>query len=478
MTVVPVPNVAVHARGVTRSFGGRDVLRELDISIAPGEFVALLGRSGTGKSTLLRVLGGLDPDYRGEVLVPRRRAVVFQEPRLLPWQRVLPNVALGLKPIGPNGGGRLRQRSLDALREVGLADHASAWPVTLSGGEAQRVALARALVREPQLMLLDEPFGALDALTRTRMHALLQELCARHNPAVLLVTHDVDEAILLADRVLVLVDGAIPVDLPVTIPRPRDRGHSEFGALRTRLLAELGVTENVTARSPSPALLLPLKLGCAPLGERALSLAEVFAVPAGADGLLGVGDGTGRRASEDRGDRGFGGAGGERCPAGHRCGQVAHGGIEIFGCDHPADDPPSGGVGSIEGRAGQEDFGSGGRAGRGDQLADARVGIAHPEACRGNGEAGVSGGDPDVGSQGEEHARAHAGTADHRDNRRRDAEHRVTGCRRALGSGTDLADVGAGGEGAVARTPQHDDAHLGVLVEDAQVLAELGEHGR
>jgi sulfonate transport system ATP-binding protein len=249
MTVTTSDNVAVQAKDVTRAFGGRDVLRGLDISIAPGEFVALLGRSGTGKSTLLRILGGLDPDYGGEVLVPLRRAVVFQEPRLLPWQRVLPNVALGLKPAGPNGSGLLRQQSLDALREVGLAGHARAWPVTLSGGEAQRVALARALVREPQLMLLDEPFGALDALTRTRMHGLLQDLCARHNPAVLLVTHDVDEAIGLADRVLVLGGGAITVDLPVAQSlneydpaRPRDRGHPEFTALRTRLLATLGVT--------------------------------------------------------------------------------------------------------------------------------------------------------------------------------------------------------------------------------------------
>jgi sulfonate transport system ATP-binding protein len=240
-TEVQAPaNTAVFASGVTRTFGDREVLRGLDISIAPGEFTALLGRSGTGKSTLLRILGGLDRDYGGEVLVPQRRAVVFQEPRLLPWQRVLPNVALGLKPSGPNERGLLRRRSISALSEVGLASHARAWPVTLSGGEAQRVALARALVREPQLMLLDEPFGALDALTRARMHGLLQDLCARHRPAVLLVTHDVDEAILLADRVLVLTNGAITVDLPVRLDRPRDRGHIEFTGLRTRLLEELG----------------------------------------------------------------------------------------------------------------------------------------------------------------------------------------------------------------------------------------------
>jgi sulfonate transport system ATP-binding protein len=242
-------NTAVFASGVTRAFGDRAVLRGLDISIAPGEFAALLGRSGTGKSTLLRILGGLDPDYGGEVLVPQRRAVVFQEPRLLPWQRVLPNVALGLKPSsGRNDRGRLRARSISALSEVGLAAHARAWPVTLSGGEAQRVALARALVREPQLMLLDEPFGALDALTRARMHGLLQDLCARHRPAVLLVTHDVDEAILLADRVLVLTDGAITVDLPVRLDRPRNRGYAEFTALRTRLIEELGVSDGLSRR--------------------------------------------------------------------------------------------------------------------------------------------------------------------------------------------------------------------------------------
>jgi sulfonate transport system ATP-binding protein len=243
MTTIAPDDVAVFTNAVTRSFNGREVLRGLDISIAPGEFVALLGRSGTGKSTLLRILGGLDPDYGGTVLVPQRRAVVFQEPRLLPWQRVLPNVALGLR----SGQGGVKQHSLDALAEVGLADHAHAWPVTLSGGEAQRVALARALVREPQLMLLDEPFGALDALTRTRMHALLQDLCARHHPAVLLVTHDVDEAILLADRVLVLVDGVITLDLTVGFDRPRDRGRAEFSALRSRLLAELGVAESFSA---------------------------------------------------------------------------------------------------------------------------------------------------------------------------------------------------------------------------------------
>jgi sulfonate transport system ATP-binding protein len=232
--------LAVQARNVSKNFTGRPIIEDLDLEIRPGEFVALLGRSGAGKSTLLRIFGGLDPDYEGDVLVPRRRAVVFQEPRLIPWQRVLPNVALGLRPTAD-----IKQQSKAALGEVGLADHARAWPVTLSGGEAQRVALARALVRDPQLMLLDEPFGALDALTRTRMHALLQDLCERHQPAVLLVTHDVDEAIILADRALVLSGGRVTLDVPIELDRPRDRGHPAFIELRNRLLAELGVPEEI-----------------------------------------------------------------------------------------------------------------------------------------------------------------------------------------------------------------------------------------
>jgi sulfonate transport system ATP-binding protein len=234
--------LTVSAQAVSRRFGERQVLRDLDLSIGPGEFVALLGRSGSGKSTLLRILGGLDRDYDGDVLVPRRRAVVFQESRLIPWQRVLPNVVLGLG-AGPGRAGRgaRDEHGVAALHEVGLAGREQAWPVTLSGGEAQRVALARALVREPQLMLLDEPFGALDALTRTRMHALLQVLCARHRPAVLLVTHDVDEAILLADRATVLVDGRIALDVPIDVDRPRQRTGRAFAELRSRLLRELGV---------------------------------------------------------------------------------------------------------------------------------------------------------------------------------------------------------------------------------------------
>ncbi len=232
-----VDTLAVDARGVTRTFGSRRVLRGLDLDLRPGEFVALLGRSGSGKSTLLRALAGLDTEVEGTVRVPARRAVVFQDARLLPWASVLDNVVLGLH--GPEADAHGRR----ALAEVGLDGHEDDWPKTLSGGEAQRAALARALVREPELLLLDEPFGALDALTRARMHVLVQELWARHRPAVLLVTHDVDEAVLLADRVLVLTDGGISLDEPVAIPRPRPRGDARFVALRARLLAELGVED-------------------------------------------------------------------------------------------------------------------------------------------------------------------------------------------------------------------------------------------
>ena len=225
----------VLASSLSRRFGDRIVLDQLDLSIAPGEFVALLGRSGSGKTTLLRHLAGLDPVESGSLSLPRTRAVVFQEPRLVPWKRVRRNVALGLRKAdaGP--------RAIAALNEVELGHKADAWPATLSGGEAQRVALARALVREPALLLLDEPFAALDALTRMRMHGLVVDLWRRHRPAVLLVTHDVDEAIFLADRVLVLVDGKIATDEIVDLPRPHAHEQPGFIAARRRLLQALGV---------------------------------------------------------------------------------------------------------------------------------------------------------------------------------------------------------------------------------------------
>jgi sulfonate transport system ATP-binding protein len=226
---------AVEVRGLTREFSGNAVLRGLELRIQPGEFVALLGRSGSGKSTLLRTLAGLDDAPAGTVQVPQARTVVFQEPRLLPWKRVWRNVTLGLRAADP------KARAEAALAEVGLSHRLNAWPLTLSGGEAQRAALARALVREPALLLLDEPFAALDALTRLKMQALVTDLWRVHNPAVLLVTHDVDEALTLADRALVLEHGKIALDVPVTMPRPRQPDHPEFGEQRRLLLTALGV---------------------------------------------------------------------------------------------------------------------------------------------------------------------------------------------------------------------------------------------
>ncbi|MEV1046403.1 ABC transporter ATP-binding protein [Streptomyces sp. NPDC049916] len=238
------PHDAVRVEGLTRSFDGRAVIDQLDLTLRTGEFTALLGRSGCGKSTLLRVLAGLDREISGTVLVPRRRAVAFQAPRLMPWKRVWRNVLLGL----PDRPGRAVAEK--ALAEVGLAERAGAWPKTLSGGEAQRASLARALVREPDLLLLDEPFGALDALTRIKAQQLVAELWQRRGCAVLLVTHDVDEALLLADRVLVMRDGGIAYDTPVGLDRPRGVGAPGFAGLRSRLLGELGVADEASHTGP------------------------------------------------------------------------------------------------------------------------------------------------------------------------------------------------------------------------------------
>ena len=235
-TTSPVASV----RGLSRSFGGRPVLDHLDLDIAPGEFIALIGRSGSGKSTLLRALAGLDREVTGELRVTGPTAMAFQEPRLVPWKRVGANVSLGLRSDDPKAAARA------ALAEVGLTERAGAWPLTLSGGEAQRASLARALVREPRLLLLDEPFSALDALTRIAMHRLVLGLWTRHQPAVLLVTHDVDEALALADRVLVLTDGRIGYSYQVDAPRPREgfrnRDRPDLMTARADLLAELGVS--------------------------------------------------------------------------------------------------------------------------------------------------------------------------------------------------------------------------------------------
>jgi len=227
---------AVEVRSVGKTFGTKTVLDGVDLDIERGEFVALLGRSGTGKTTLLRILAGLELADRGDVLVPTAHTTVYQEPRLVPSMRVIANVTIGQ----PNTAEK-RERGRAALAEVGLATHENAWPGTLSGGEAQRVALARALVRAPELLLLDEPFASLDALTRLQMQDLVGDLCARHRPAVLLVTHDVDEALRLADRILVLEHGKFAVDVRLELEAPRDRNDPRLLDYRRDLLHQLGV---------------------------------------------------------------------------------------------------------------------------------------------------------------------------------------------------------------------------------------------
>ena len=226
---------------VNKWYGTRRILDDISLEVRAHEIVALVGRSGCGKSTVLRVLAGLSADHTGNREVTGAPAVAFQEPRLFPWRDVLTNVLYGLNRTTMSRDAA-RTRSEQALAEIGLADHADAWPLTLSGGQAQRVSLARALVAEPQLLLLDEPFGALDALTRLSMRALLLDIWRRHGFGVLLVTHDVDEAIELADRVLVLEDGRVAHSITIESPRPtsseRTAQHDEY---RADLLDKLGV---------------------------------------------------------------------------------------------------------------------------------------------------------------------------------------------------------------------------------------------
>jgi sulfonate transport system ATP-binding protein len=231
--------LAVSFDAVSKSFGERSVLNALDLGIEPGQFVAIVGRSGGGKSTLLRLIAGLDRPDSGRVSIDgasvagihRSSRLMFQDARLLPWQRIIGNVGIAR-------GENWREESLAALDAVGLADRAQEWPGVLSGGQRQRVALARALVARPKILLLDEPFGALDALTRIEMHQLLERLWVERGFTSVLVTHDVGEAVALADRVIVLRDGAIGLDLPIALPRPRGRD-PRASALQARILAEV-----------------------------------------------------------------------------------------------------------------------------------------------------------------------------------------------------------------------------------------------
>ncbi|AAZ37420.1 aliphatic sulfonates ABC transporter ATP-binding protein [Pseudomonas savastanoi pv. phaseolicola] len=252
--------IPLAVRNLKKAFGTREVLKDIDLHIPAGQFVAIVGRSGCGKSTLLRLLAGLDKPTEGQLLAgsaPLDDAredtrLMFQEARLLPWKKIIDNVGLGLS-------GDWRAQALEALEAVGLAERANEWPAALSGGQKQRVALARALIHKPRLLLLDEPLGALDALTRIEMQQLIEKLWHQYGFTVLLVTHDVSEAVAIADRVILIEEGQIGLDLLVDLPRPRVRGSHRLAALEAevlnRVLALPGSPPDPEPFSPLPTQL-------------------------------------------------------------------------------------------------------------------------------------------------------------------------------------------------------------------------------
>ena len=229
--------VSVRLEDVSITLGGRTVLKNFHVEIAAGEFVAIVGRSGCGKSTLLRSVVGLETPQSGRIAIGESGAgsgkpdirIMFQDSRLLPWKKVLPNVTLGLASSFVPEGKKV-------LEQVGLADRAEDWPATLSGGQRQRVALARALVHDPSLLLLDEPLGALDALTRIEMQQLIESVWSKRSFTAVLVTHDVAEAITLADRVVLIEGGRVALEETIALSRPRTRGSAKFAVLEERIL--------------------------------------------------------------------------------------------------------------------------------------------------------------------------------------------------------------------------------------------------
>lgn len=242
---LPPGGVAIEIRGLTKAFGDTSVLHGIDLEVRSGEFLSVIGKSGCGKSTLLRLLAGLDQPSGGEILFDGAAAaqtthvgrLMFQEPRLLPWARVIDNVAVGLGARRRSTGAP--RRALAKLAAVGLEDRAGDWPSVLSGGQKQRVALARALASSPNFLALDEPLGALDALTRIDMQALVEQVWREQGFTAVLVTHDVTEAIVLGDRVVLIEDGIVKLELAVDLPRPRHRGSPEVAALENKVLRYL-----------------------------------------------------------------------------------------------------------------------------------------------------------------------------------------------------------------------------------------------
>lgn len=230
----------IQLQGLKKSYQDTKVLDQLSLNIQKGEFVAIVGKSGCGKSTLLRLLSGLEKPCDGQILIEqepltsinRHSCMMFQDGRLLPWKRVLENVELGLK-------GSHREEAMTVLKQVGLEQRIHEWPAKLSGGQKQRVALARALIHKPSLLLLDEPLGALDAFTRLEMQTLIENIWQKHGFTALLVTHDVEEAVALADRVILLQDGMIAQDLAIPLPRPRQRDHATFTSTVKQILKQI-----------------------------------------------------------------------------------------------------------------------------------------------------------------------------------------------------------------------------------------------
>ena len=247
------PGVGLRLDALSKRYGDREVLRQAALDILPGQFVAIVGRSGCGKSTLLRLVAGLERANAGQLLLDGQRVeglnpairIMYQDARLLPWQSVIDNVCLGLPPAQ-------RELGLQVLAHVGLRERAKDWPAKLSGGQRQRVALARALVYRPRLLLLDEPLGALDALTRLEMHRLIESLWLSQGFTALLVTHDVQEAVALADRVILIEDGRITADEAITIARPRWHGDPEFSRIEKRILDRLLQQPEPTPIAPDP----------------------------------------------------------------------------------------------------------------------------------------------------------------------------------------------------------------------------------
>ena len=237
------PGANIEIARLGRSFGSTPVLTNLSLRIEPGSFLAIVGRSGSGKSSLLRLICGLDQPTTGRIRVgedlagPGVARLMFQEPRLLPWAWVIDNVTVGL-PAGISKA-EARVRAAATLRAVGLESRAGDWPTALSGGQKQRVALARALVSRPRVLLLDEPLGALDALTRLEMQALIERAWLDQGFTAVLVTHDVPEAVRLADRVVLLENGAVSLDLQNPAPHPRGQRTPETVALEDKVLGRL-----------------------------------------------------------------------------------------------------------------------------------------------------------------------------------------------------------------------------------------------